>query len=277
MRFVFSSTKAIILVALTGCFLFLSTASADTLGQQEIFFIDPGFSADKEAVISATLRKISEHAYFYIENKYWESLTQNETDDVLDQLSSLAKEFDTKIYPIETAFFGSEPNPGADNDPRITILFSPLIENAGGYYNTGNYYKKNTNPASNEREMFYINTSALDNMQKLFTFLTHEFQHLITFNQKELLRDSEDDTWLNEMRSEYATHLLGYNDVYKGSNMERRVSGFLSDPYDSLTEWHNLPPDYGNIALFGLYIAEKYSPDVISDTLQNDLAGIKSI
>jgi hypothetical protein len=259
-------------------FLFLAVpASADTLGQNQSFFISPQYDAKSRAQVSTTLRNVSDSAYFYVEDGYWNSISPDTRSQVLNWIASLGREFDSRIYPIETQFFGSEPNPGIDNNPRITILLSPLIENAGGYFDTANGYPKSQVPNSNGREMIYINVIALSDQRKINAFLAHEFQHLISFNQKEKLRNVTDDTWLNELRSEYAVTLLGYNDNFAGSHLEKRSQAFIQNPSDSLTEWKNTPADYGQIGLFGEYLAEHWSLQVIADTLKTSLVGMASI
>lgn len=258
-------------------FTFAFSASADTLGQGQRFFISPQYEAQSRSAITATLRQVSDRAYFYIADDYWNTVSEPARNQRLAQIEALAKEFDGRIYPIETQFFGSEPNPGIDNDPRITILLTPLIENAGGYFDTANQYPIVETPSSNQREIIYLNIGELANQGKMFAFLAHEFQHLISFNQKEKLRNISDDIWLNELRSEYAPTLLGYNDTYEGSHLQRRARALANDPSDSLTEWKNLPADYGQIGLFGEYIAEHWSPQVIADTLKNKSAGFSSL
>ena len=125
--------------------------------------------------------------------------------------------------------------------------------------------------------MVYLNITALGDQRKINAFLAHEFQHLISFNQKEILRNVADDTWLNELRSEYAVTLLGYNDNFASSDLEKRLQAFIESPSDSLTEWKNLPADYGQISLFGEYLAEHWSPQVIADTLKTSSVGMASI
>ncbi|MDP3953927.1 MAG: hypothetical protein Q8Q06_00740 [bacterium] len=258
-------------------FLFIQTANADTLGQRITFFIDPQFDDQKDATLSATLKLISRHAYFYIGDDYWNKLAGDQRASALNSINDLASEFDNRIYPTERKHFGSEPLPGIDNDERITILLTPLIENAGGYYDTTNQYSRQLVPQSNQRELIYLNALALNQQRKVSSFLAHEFQHLISFNEKEITRDTSDDIWLNELRSEYALTLLGYNDNFNGSSLERRLLHLLNSPYDSLTEWKNLSPDYGQVAMFGEYLAERTSAKVITDTLKNNLPGIRSI
>lgn len=252
-------------------------ASADTLGQNQYFYISPQYDAQSRAQVSATLTAISDHAYFYVENDYWNDLRPDTRNQVLNWVALLGNEFDDRIYPTETQFFGAEPNPGVDNDPRVTILLSPLIESAGGYFDTANGYTKSQVTSSNVREMIYINVAVLGDQRKINAFLAHEFQHLISFNQKEKLRNVSDDTWLNELRSEYAVTLLGYNDDFAGSHLEKRLQAFIQNPSDSLMEWKNTPADYGQIGLFGEYLAEHWPPQVIADTLKTSLIGMASI
>ena len=203
-------------------FVLAGLVSADTIGQNQSFFISPQYDAHSRTQISATLRNISGRAYFYVEDDYWYSIGADTRNQVINWITLLSNEFDGRIYPTETQFFGSEANPGIDNNPQITILLSPLITEAGGYFDTSNEYSIQQVPGSNMREMLYINISALSNAGKINSFLAHEFQHLISFNQKEKLRNITDDIWLNELRSEYAVTLLGYNDNFNGSHLEQR-------------------------------------------------------
>ncbi len=267
------------IVFLFSIFCLFSTplwARADSLGQTQIFNINSQYDFDGHSVVSATLRKVSDHAYFYFSDDYWSASSQAKHDSDLSDIDSLAREFDNRIYPLETSFFGSEPNPGIDNDPKTTILITHLVENAGGYFDAANEYPKSKAPQSNEREMIYLNSFSLGNIPRIFTFLSHEFQHLISFNIKEKDQNLVDDVWTNEMRSEYAPTLLGYNDNFEGSNIQRRFQGFFNNPTDSLTEWKNLTSDYGQIAMFGEYVAEHWSPQIISGMLKNNLIGIPS-
>ncbi len=258
-------------------FVFAFSSHADTLGQSQPFSISPQYDAQSRTGITATLRKISSRAYFYVEDAYWNNVNQDMRNQLTNGINALAQEFDDRIYPTEKQFFGDEPSPGVDGDNRITILLTPIVENAGGYFDTANEFPKSQAPLSNEREMIYLNISALQDLRRADSFLAHEFQHAITFNQKDVLRGVSDDTWLNELRSEYAVTLMGYNDNFSDSDLERRLNAFLSNPSDGLTEWKNTSADYGQITMFGEYIAEHWSPQVFADTLKNNLTGIASL
>lgn len=264
----------IILFLLSG-----ASVGADTLGQNLNFFVSKQYDARARSNITANLAKVSDSAYFYVEDGYWNNLDSGSRSQLLQQINTLASEFDNRIYPTERQFFGSEPNPGIDGDPRLTILLTPLIDGAGGYFDTTNEFSSSQAKESNGREMIYLNISFIGQNKKISAFLAHEFQHLITFNEKDLIRGVKDDIWLNELRSEYAVSLLGYNYDNSGdtSNLERRANSFMQEPSDSLTEWKNQVADYAQVGLFGEYLAEQFSPKVIADTTKNNLIGIHNI
>ena len=266
--------KIFVATALIMPFFVFSDVSADTLGQTQIFNVNPKYDQFSRTSLGATLRNISEHAYFYVEDKYWDGLNPNQRVSLSNSISVLSEEFDDNIYPKETQFWGVEPNPGIDNDPKITILLEDLISGNGGYFDSSNQYLKGFVINSNEREMIFVSVEA-GNFAKVY--LGHEFQHLISFNQKELTRKIQEDVWFNELRSEYSVSLLGYNDNYYNSGLERRVGAFLENPSDSLTEWPNVSDDYAQVALFGQYLMEQYGQSILSETLNSSTVGIDSI
>lgn len=257
-------------------FLFLTPciSLADTIGQTQIFNVNSKYDRFARTSLTATLINISNHAYFYADNRYWDNLNYNQKTFLINIVSALGQEFDSNIYPKETQFWGTEPNPGIDNDSKITIVLENLISGNGGYFDTSNEYPKNISSNSNEREIIFINIEA-GSFAKIF--LGHEFQHLISFNQKDVLRKVEEDVWLNELRSEYSVSLLGYNDNFSNSSLERRINTFLENPSDSLTEWPNVSLDYAQVVLFGQYLLEQFGQSILSETLQSSSAGIDSI
>jgi len=253
-----------------------SVVGADVLGQKVNFLIDSSYDLAKREQISAVLIGISPRAYFYLDDDWWNSKDIFQQTNIKNIINFLAVEFEEKIYPTLTSTFGFEAKPGIDNDERITILIHPMIEEAGGYFNSGDGYPKLQNPKSNEREMVYLNSQHIEKPGAK-SFLAHEFMHLITFNQKELLRNVSEEIWLNEARSEAAITLLGYDEIYEGSNLQRRVRDFLTRPHDSLTEWLNEKADYGVANLFTQYLVDHYGVKILADSLHSSKVGISSI
>jgi len=251
-------------------------ANADTLGQEVNFNIDSSYDLYGRKEIPAVLQKITNQIYFYIDKEWWQGLDYSKRRSLDVEIYNLSVEFERNIYSKLTSTFGSESKPGIDNDERITILIHPMIKEAGGYFNSGDIYFKLQYPKSNEREMVYLNSQYIDKPEAK-SFLAHEFVHLITLNQKDLLREVSEEIWLNEARAEYAPTLLGYDETYKGSNLERRVRDFLTKPSDSLTEWLNKKEDYGAVNLFTQYLVDHYGVKVLADSLQSSKTGIDSI
>ncbi|MDP3697756.1 MAG: hypothetical protein Q8R55_07155 [Candidatus Taylorbacteria bacterium] len=259
-------------------FISVSGANANTLGQRETFFVNKEFDKYGRTSLQATLQHAGNKSYFYVEDNYWNSLGSADRDTLTRNIQSLANDFDANIYPKETQFWGSDPNPGVDGDSKITILLEELIKNNGGYFETSNGYLRDKAPDSNQREMITVSVEILkSNVSLPKAFLAHEFQHLISFNQKELVYNISEEVWLNELRSEYAVSQVGYGDPFSGSSLERRMEVFLDEPSDSLTEWPNKTIDYGIAALFAEYLVEQYGVNILSETLRDNSSGINSL
>ena len=261
-------------------FIFLLTpvcfVYADELGDQVDFYVESEYDFEERDQIGATLRGKGNFIYFYIEDDYWQGLSHDERVEANSILEELINEFDTVIYPRERSVFGSEWKPGIDNDDRITALVTQLNSTAGGYFNSQDEFPKSQIDRSNEREMFYLSTSAFTSSENK-SYLAHEFQHLINFYQKTVLHQKEEDVWLNEARSEYAPTVCGYNEDYSNSYLARRIDSFVEYPIDSITEWQKKIYDYGTITAFVHYLAGRYGDEIITRMVLNDKVGIESI
>lgn len=259
-----------------GFFVIFSSVSAADLGDNDSFFVDATYDFDGRTSISATLMRISDNAYFYMEDEYWNSLSLNQKNVNLDYLNRVIENFDDYTYPSLRYVFGSEWRPGIDDDDRMTILFTRLRLNAGGYFNSKDEIPRSYEETSNEREMLYVNVEQLAN-SLIDSFIAHEFQHLISWNNKERINNINDDIWFNEMRSEYAPTAAGYDSAYAGTNLEKRIDDFLANPFNSLTGWHNDRYDYPPVNIFGHYLAEQFGEDIFSKITTNNKVGIYSL
>lgn len=269
-------SKIIVFVAIFLFLFFATSAVADSIGDSHNFFISSEYEFEGRNQINASLLRVSDKAYWYVSSEYWNNLSVQEKEVLSLKIQDLANEFDNRIYPIETSFWGKEPDPGIDNDSRVTILIARLIDKAGGYFDTTNLYKGFQAPSSNEREMIYLNATSFRS-DRTKVFLAHEFQHLVSFNQKNLLSNSDEETWLEEARAEYSVAKLGYDDVYQNSNLSRRLFSFLNNPSDPLGEWKNEEADYGSIRIFVEYLVEHYGDKILVDSLHSSKQGIASL
>lgn len=266
------------LIFIIGLIFFIAPFSvlADYGGQKTAFYIDSTYDPLNRSQITATLIRISPSLYFYLEVDWWNGLNEDKQSKVKESLQALDDEFENNIYPTLTGVFGTEWRTGIDKDTHITILIHPLIKDAGGYTNTGDEYPRLQVPDSNEREMVHLNSEYITTPSAK-SFLAHELVHLITFNQKERVFGLSEEVWLNEGRAEYAPTLLGYEEQFQGSNLQRRVQEFLKNQNNSLTEWRNEKADYGVLNLFIQYLIDHYGVKILSDSLHSKKVGIASI
>jgi len=153
-----------------------------------------------------------------------------------------ATQFDTLVYPMDTATFGNPTD--IDNNGRVGIVFTRAVNEltpanssffVGGYfYNRDLFPKAKTATfgdgceGSNEGELFYmlapdpngevngnVRTLTLVNDLAIET-LAHEFQHLINAARRIYVNQGADDyeiTWLNEGLSHVAEELLYYRET----------------------------------------------------------------
>ena len=150
--------------------------------------------ADAETYQSGfRLALVTSHAYWYIE----EGL-----DVSLSGLQRSASRFEKNIYPIVTDVFGSEWNPGIDNDPRLNIL-NARLKGVAGYFSSTDEYPAGVQPRSNQREIIYVNAlNVPPGGANYDQVLAHELQHAIHWNA-----DASEDTWVNEGLAELSSSI----------------------------------------------------------------------
>jgi hypothetical protein len=188
--------------------------------------------------VPATLRAISDHAYFFIAN----------AADIPDaEVQDAARAFEDRVWPAVTGAFGQPPIPGVDGDPRIYIFHGDLGEGLGGYVSTDDAFPRAAVAHSNGREALYINAGIRPLGSDGYAHVVaHEFQHLI--HQR---LDLGEDTWVNEGLSQYASGLLGQESDY---------AAFLDKPDTQLNAWSSLDssvPHYDAASLFMAYLLEQ--------------------
>ena len=270
----FKTKKILLSVFLVGASLAAGRAFAFSVGDSRDFNVDPSYDYTNRVSTSATVQKVGQHAIFYAEDAWWNSLANK--DEARAVINKLSDEFDNVIYPRLTSVFGLEWSPGIDNEFKIIILVTKMKDKVGGYFNLADEYPRIQSSHSNEGEIIYFNSDYLT-LKRAKGFLAHEFQHMITFYQKEKSRNLTEEIWLNEARSEYAATLCGYDDEYSGSNLEKRVNEFLRTPNDSLTEWQNETADYASVNLFMQYLAGRYGEKISTEMMRANAVGAASI
>ncbi len=230
------------------------------VGDQETFWV---INADtnENFQVSATLRDVTDHVYFWIED----GVSYNER-----QLKALADTFEEKIYPTNREFFGSEWTPGVDADPHLFILYADgLGGKVAGYYSSADEYLPLVREYSNGHEMFLFSASQDLNSEFAYGILAHEFQHMIHW-----YRDRNEEIWLNEGASDLAMFLNGYT-----------IGGhdhlFANDPDIQLNDWPNNSTSnaehYGASFLFMAYFLDRFGEEATKSLVSEPANGMVSI
>ena len=211
---------------------------------------------------TATLRYVTPHSYFWVEN----GATYDQQD-----IENLMNTFEDKIYPTDREFFGSEWTPGVDDDPHIYILYtSGLGSNVAGYYYSPDEYNPQVRQYSNAHEMFYINTSESLSDNYTYGTLAHEFQHMIHWYQ-----DRNETAFLNEGFSELATFINGYDN----GGFDRV---YMNNPDSiNLTDWSGSTGDntehYGASFIFVTYFLDRFGENITKALIHDQQNGLDSI
>jgi immune inhibitor A len=229
-------------------------------GDQKSFWV---MNMDRVEIfqVAATLRYVTPHTYFWIEN----GVRYNEGD-----LRRLGDTFENKMYPTNREFFGSEWSPGVDEDPRIYILYTRGVgATVAGYFSSSDSFHPLVSENSNGHEMFVFNADNVDlASQEAYSVLAHEFQHMIHFNT-----DRNEDGWMNEGFSVLAELLNGYPVYF--------ASYYTKNPDINLTDWSSDPgsngPHYGQSFLYLAYLLDRFGEDVTKTVVKHPENGLESI
>lgn len=199
---------------------------------------------------SATVRFVTDHAYWYVEDDL--------TDHVdLAELQRAAHAFEDVTYPLVTRYFGEPQIDSTSGDAHIVMLLAN-VPGVAAYFSSADAYPRWVNPRSNERPMMYINVNALRSGNGAFdATLAHELQHMANFS-----RCPGQEGWVDEGASELAMRVAGY----EGTS----PAAFGAHPHTQLTAWTNQPNEvirhYGAAYLFLRYVTDRAGgPDVLPD------------
>lgn len=183
-----------------------------------------------------------------------------------DTIIEAVEQFSTQSYPAIVAFFGSEWNPGVDNDPRLHILHATDV-GAGGYFNSPDEYSQLVNPFSNEKEIFYI-AFDVSNDGSYGDVLAHEFQHMVHWHH-----DSNEAAWVDEGLGEYAAEVAGF-----GTDTAF-INEFVRQPDTQLNDWgEGSLNHYGASYLFMKYLHQRFGPTLLRTLVAqpgNGIAGLQ--
>lgn len=225
-----------------------SPPAPPAVGSSKQFWVYSG-SGDF-ARVTATVQWVSDHAVLYVDN---DAPAGGFTQADFQQFGDV---FDDPIYSEDTRVYGAPSD--IDGNARIDILFTPVVNQltpagAGESFVAGFFYGLDLldDPHSNHSEVFYSLVpdpsgkfgnarSFEDVLAGVPPVLSHEFMHMIHFNQRVIVRNAGlEAPWLAEALAHTAEELVG--DVYaaRGDNQTAydfkiqnylRAGSYLLDP-----------------------------------------------
>ncbi|KTB48121.1 Immune inhibitor A peptidase M6 [Dehalogenimonas alkenigignens] len=278
-------------------------ASSLTVLDTKIFLILNDYFGSYQATYFYLVSESSKTQVWVQVNLAWTSGDPRTTPSIDDtQISYILNQFDNVILPTETDFFG-----GADPHDGSTAYLPGLLGLPSDYYfDSGgrnivlisnirdeNYYDS-TYPIyiagfySPSFEVYFdrnvITIDAYDWANRLGPdgtraylyegVVAHEWQHLLHDDY-----DPDEETFINEGMSEYAEILCGYTQSLQG-----HLDAAAENPENSLVVWgdqgdEEILTDYGQAALFQIYLNEQFGrtfTQVLFHNPGNGISGVNS-
>jgi hypothetical protein len=231
------------------------------------------------------------------------------TQDMVDALADtfLKSAPDNDIYDWVTNIYGEEWGSDAEakydylipaND-EITILLTDIDDDGlpsngegrvVGFFWPKDNFDKSVFTGSNQRIMFYIDSVMFANGEtpwsiddtwpkEIVSTLAHEFQHMIHYYQKNILRYADitdsTDTWINEMLSESTEDIIG---TKIGHSVEGRYPTFNANDTLSLTAWNGQLADYAKVNVYGAYLIRNYGgAQLLHDIVYNSFSDEQAV
>jgi hypothetical protein len=222
-------------------------------------------------------------------------------------LQQFSERFDEAIHPTVTAVFGVASD--LDSNERVTILLTPAVNSltprgATGFVG-GFFFGLDLLPeeeGSNAAEIFY---SLVPDPAGLFSdprpksslleitpaILAHEFQHMVHFNERVLVREAEanEALWLSEGLAQYAEELVsraydGQSDVVSAEifrdGVRDRARRYLAHP-DTVALI--VSTGRGNLSERGagflnlLYLTDRFGDEVAGRLTRTTRTGVANV
>lgn len=306
------------------------TPRFDTVGNTTTFYDDRGNSISatcRQVIQKNTNNGIPVTVNIWVADNCWNGCSKqyciNQT-----MVDALANKFiqsgqNNDIYEWTTAIFGSEwesyasqrySNLIADTDEITIFLLDISNDNSpnggvvGFFYSRDNFIKDSSDPIlkySNERIMFYLDAVMFANgdnqweitdywPSEIVSTLAHEFQHMIHFYQKTVLRSNglPTEIWIDELCSLVTEDILAYYMQVDGPRGVSYSTATAGSPYNekgrlpeynynndiSLTIWNNSTANYAIAYAFGAYLVRNFGgATFLRNIVQNSFTDYQAI
>lgn len=253
------------------------------------------------ASVTATARHVGERAALFVDQN---APPGGYTDD---DLRAFSDQIDEAIWPVVTEAFGLPSD--LDSNERIVILFTPVVNaltprGAAGFI-AGFFFGLDLLPdqeGSNAGEIFYAlvpdpNGEFSDARAKTAVarltpaVLSHEFQHMVNFNQRVLLLGAEanEAVWMSEALAQFAEELVARSYEDRGdvqsselfrSGVRDRARRYLNQTSDVslvIASGNGTLEERGAGYLYLAYLADQYGVDLVGELTRTTRTGVANV
>lgn len=257
------------------------------VGETRKLFVDTEYTMTLSnfAQKPATLRAVGTYCYVWVLDDYYAE--KAEEDRVNSAIAEkYAQAFDT-MYPMIRNVFGEESDKLYVRNYLMDMSsYSPtgtkvniVIYDIGADYNNdkkyqtgvvGYFYSKDYGlnsgtiyPKSNSGKYFYVDSGYInESFDWTVSTLAHEFQHMIGFNQKNLLHGKNSETWYSEMLSMLCEDLMQEHlGIEDGNSPKGRTQTFNALYfYSGISEYNEsyASVSYATAYSFGSFLARNF-------------------
>lgn len=228
--------------------------------------------------VKAALRAVGTRVQVYVDERDDASVAQSAVHDVVAT-------FDDRVFPLAADTIGQARD--VDGDGRFTVLLSGWLTRLGGGRHAVDGFVRGADldatlpaPFSNHCDMMYLN-AALPAGPHLRTVIAHEYTHAVSFSARAHPAGPEEEGWLDEA----IAHLVEDRHGFSRSNLDYRVSAFLSEPerYRLVVEDYyaaDLFRSHGNRGgtyLFLRWCADRFGPALVPALIHSGRQGVANI
>jgi hypothetical protein len=286
-------------------------AAPPALGEERTFSVlrsvdVSGTEPDDYVQVAATARYVGTHAAIFLDDA-----APTEGGYTPADIEAIGSLFDDHLHPIDVDAFGGETD--VNGDGLILVLLTDRVTRlagcTGGSVVVGLFFAVDLFEdlvGSNNAEIFYglvpDEACGVDReyaIARLPAVFIHEFQHMINYGQKVIVRDGDaEDTWLDEGLSGFAEELGGRlvpddrcidNDCVTQFQRDNFVNAYnyLSQQSSAYLIGPRRPPlpltQYGATWLFVRWLSDHFAdeptlgPDLTRDLVQTTSTGADNV
>lgn len=234
-------------------------------------FAFPSFEGRPGITITSLLVATSERA-----NAYVDLLDVGRMSN--DSIKVQIERFSETTYPIVTSAIG--PPSDVDNDGKIHFLYTNRVNpdnslfGSAAFFHAASLLSVNQGGDGNLSDMFYIDPDT--DPWRMHGLLAHEFQHLISFNQRVLIRNGQPEVlWLNEGLSHFCEDLIGENRAHNDWHVDLLLRNTSGGPLVTTSRMGQM--SRGAAYLFVRSLVEESGTGILARLVQSDAIGLENI